>query len=65
MRMNVGYQLDTETIGNITLASGSHYSAHADFFNSWDQPKLQQLVDDCLNGHRNCGHFKGSTPAQR
>jgi hypothetical protein len=37
------------------LASGSVYSAHADFFNAWDQNALAGLVDSCLNGLRHCG----------
>ena len=30
--------------GAITLASGSAYSAHADFFNAWDQAFLARAV---------------------
>jgi hypothetical protein len=37
------------------LASGGEYSAHADFFNAWQQPALRRLVDYCLNGLRHCG----------
>ena len=37
------------------LASGGVYSAHADFFNAWDQAALEALVDRCLNGLRRCG----------
>jgi hypothetical protein len=35
--------------GAITLASGSGYSAHADFFNAWDQARLKRLVNRCIN----------------
>jgi hypothetical protein len=38
-----------------TLASGSVYSAHADFFNSWKPAALRMLVDDCLNALVHCG----------
>jgi hypothetical protein len=38
----------------VTLASGGTYSAHADFFNAWDQRELQSLVDGCLNALRHC-----------
>jgi hypothetical protein len=38
----------------LTLASGGAYSAHADFFNAWDQRELQSLVDACLNALRHC-----------
>lgn len=33
----------------VTLSSGSANTAHADFFNAWDQDELQRLVDGCLN----------------
>jgi hypothetical protein len=38
----------------VTLASGSPYSAHADFFNAWRQSDLQALVDGCINALRHC-----------
>jgi hypothetical protein len=41
--------------GTITLASGSAYSGHADFFNAWDQPFLAQSVRECLNARVLCG----------
>lgn len=41
--------------GGVTLASGSSYTAHADFFNAWDQVALTRLVAVCLNGHKVCG----------
>jgi Domain of unknown function (DUF1996) len=37
------------------LASGGVYSAHADFFNAWNQNVLRRLVGFCLNGLRHCG----------
>lgn len=36
------------------LASGGQFSAHADFFNAWQQPVLESLVDGCLNALRHC-----------
>jgi hypothetical protein len=39
----------------ITLASGAPYTAHADFWNTWDQPRLEALVANCLNRDVNCG----------
>jgi hypothetical protein len=51
------------TTGTITLASGPVFTAHGDFWNTWDQAKLQQLVNTCLNAARNCGTFEGSTSA--
>lgn len=41
--------------GKITLASGSQYSAHADFFNAWDQAVLARSVSECLNASIQCG----------
>jgi hypothetical protein len=34
----------------VTLASGGRFSAHADFFNAWDERALVRLVDDCFHG---------------
>ena len=39
----------------ITLSSGAPYTAHADFWNTWQQLKLKALVADCLNRDVNCG----------
>jgi hypothetical protein len=41
--------------GSITLASGGQYSAHADFFNAWDQAFLERAVTECLNVQEQCG----------
>ena len=34
----------------VTLSSGGRLSAHADFFNAWDEHALAQLVANCFNG---------------
>ena len=39
----------------LSLASGSITTAHADFWNVWDQDKLEQEVALCLNADRVCG----------
>jgi len=44
---------------NVFLASGSTYSAHADFMNAWDQEKLETEVRVCLNADRICGVVSG------
>ena len=44
--------------GAITLSSGPTYTAHGDFWNTWDQDKLSALVDNCLNAGRDCGVFR-------
>jgi hypothetical protein len=46
--------------GRITLSSGPTFTAHGDFWNTWDQEKLATLVDRCLNAGRDCGVFRGS-----
>ena len=47
------------TTGNVTLASGSPYTAHADFWNAWNQARLEQLTADCLNRNVDCGTVVG------
>jgi Domain of unknown function (DUF1996) len=39
----------------VSLSAGGQHSAHADFFNAWNQPVLRSLVDGCLNALRHCG----------
>lgn len=48
------YPVGTDSSG-ITLASGPTYTAHADFWNTWNQPTLEYLVDNCLNKGTDCG----------
>ena len=38
-----------------TLSSGPWYSLHADFWNTWQQERLDQLVADCLVANAHCG----------
>jgi hypothetical protein len=47
LSLNVHYQLPAVT--GLTFASGSIYSAHADFFNAWNQAVLAALVRANLN----------------
>jgi hypothetical protein len=47
LSLNVHYRLPTAS--GLTLASGSIYSAHADFFNAWNQAVLARLVRTNLN----------------
>jgi hypothetical protein len=39
----------------LTLSSGPVSSAHADFWNTWDQDKLETEVELCLRGQQVCG----------
>lgn len=48
------YRYPVTGAGNVSLASGSQFSAHADFFNAWRQSDLQALVDGCLDALRHC-----------
>jgi uncharacterized protein DUF1996 len=41
--------------GNVELSSMGQFSAHADFFNAWNQGELTSLVNGCLNALRHCG----------
>jgi uncharacterized protein DUF1996 len=47
LSLNVHYDLPSTT--GLTLASGSIYSQHADFFNAWNQTVLARLVRANLN----------------
>ena len=48
-RLSLNVHYDLASIDDLTLASGSIYSAHADFFNAWDQAVLARLVGLNLN----------------
>jgi hypothetical protein len=50
--------------GTLTLASGSPFSGHADFFNAWDQGFLAKEVDECLNALVQCG-VPGARPMRQ
>lgn len=53
--VNVGYPVGGGP--GVSLASGSPYSGHADFFNAWDQDNLRRLVKKCLRRLRRCNRF--------
>ena len=38
----------------LTIASGSVNTMHADFWNTWKEPVLDNLVDYCIRGGRQC-----------
>ena len=52
--MRTEYPIGTDSSG-VTLSSGPYYTAHGDFWNTWDQQKLDDLVARCLNGDTDCG----------
>ena len=39
----------------LTLSNGRFYTLHADFWNTWQQDRLDQLVRDCLAAGVHCG----------
>ncbi len=39
----------------LTLSSGPAYTMHADFWNTWQQERLDQLVADCIAARVHCG----------
>ena len=43
------------TTGSVKLSSGPTFTAHADFWNTWNQPALARLVANCLNAGVDCG----------
>ena len=47
LQMNIHYP--TAGGPSVTLSSGTAYSAHADFWNTWDQQELERLVGACIN----------------
>jgi hypothetical protein len=48
LALNIRYPISGGS--GVTLSSGSQYSAHADFFNAWNQEELRRLVRRCING---------------
>ena len=48
-----GYPITSAT--GITLASGSYLTAHADFWNTWQQSVMTALTRDCINRGIQCG----------
>jgi hypothetical protein len=62
LQVNVVYPIQGGE--GITLASGSQFSGHADFFNTWDQTELSRLVKECLNASVHCGAPVEGGPAE-
>jgi hypothetical protein len=49
LQTNIEFPIPPGTRGTVTLSSGAYSTMHADFFNAWDQARLEHLVDTCLN----------------
>ena len=61
LSLNFRYKI-SGSLSGVRLASGGVHSGHADFFNSWDQSSLTQLVRDCLNAGRVCSSSISDAP---
>lgn len=42
----------------LSLSSGPYYSMHSDFWNTWQQERLDQLVQNCLIAEVHCGDVR-------
>ncbi len=42
----------------LSLASGPYYTLHSDFWNTWQQERLDQLVENCLVANVHCGDVR-------
>ena len=47
IRLTIRYPIDRGD--GVSLASGSQFTGHADFFNAWDQQALERLVGECFH----------------
>jgi Domain of unknown function (DUF1996) len=52
--LEVKYNIHDGASGGFTLASGSIYSVHGDFFNAWDPPTLANLITTCIDAGVSC-----------
>jgi len=44
-----------DRLEGLALSSGDIHSGHADFWNTWDQAKLENEVTHCLHRNLPCG----------
>ncbi len=61
LELNFRWKL-SGSLSGVRLSSGGVYSAHADFWNSWNQGVQAQLVRDCLNAGRVCNSGIADAP---
>jgi hypothetical protein len=52
--LKVKYDIHNGARGGLSLASGSIYSVHGDFFNVWDPPTLASLISRCIDMGVSC-----------
>ncbi len=48
----------------LTLSSGPTHTLHADFWNTWQQERLDQLVNDCIVAKVHCGSVDATSRVQ-
>src|ERR687898_417831 len=61
-RVHYGVMNPTNADGSVrlTLSSGPYWSMHSDFWNTWQQERLDELVETCLVAVVHCGSVAGS-----
>lgn len=62
IQLKIHYPKNLPTAETVELASGIPATAHADFMNTWNQDRLEELVSYCLRGKRNCGEAATGNP---
>jgi hypothetical protein len=62
-RIHYGVMNPTNPDGTVALelSSGPYWTYHADFWNTWQQERLDQLVQDCIIARVHCGAVDAST----
>ena len=55
VHLGVMNPLNPDTTPALTLSSGATFTLHADFWNTWQQTRLDQLVTDCVAARIHCG----------
>src|SRR4051812_36270679 len=56
LTMRIGWDNFNPNPSTLSLSSGNINGMHADYWNTWQQPRLDQLVDKCINESRKCSH---------
>jgi len=53
-QLTIGIDFPPIDPAGLSLSSGGIDTAHADFWNVWDQAELDRQVEDCINGDQVC-----------
>jgi hypothetical protein len=57
LQLKVPYKLPGGNTTGLSYASGPDYTFHYDFMNGWDQQRLTQVIEHCVNGGRQCDGY--------